>query len=94
MRSRFFLIVLVLAGILLVGFLAYNNGRPLQIPKKESLFAGVDYTLKVRLSPRPMMIHTITIDTHVIRIRFLVTPPDNKGSQYPLREHALPRNFC
>ena len=83
--SRFFLIILVLIGILLAGFLAYNIGRPLQIPNKESLFEGVDYTLNVRLSPRLMMIRTITIDTHQNGIRYLVTPPDEKGSQYPVR---------
>jgi len=82
---RFLLIVLVLVGILVVGYLAYNNGRPLQIPTKEHLFTGVDYARKVQLSPRPMMIHVIMIDTRTSGARFLVTPPGYKGSQYPLR---------
>jgi hypothetical protein len=81
----FLLIALALIVISLAGILAYDNGRPLQIPVKEHLFTGVDYSRKVQLSPRPMIIHVITIDMRTNGLRFLVTPPDEKGSQYPLR---------
>ena len=84
-RLRFWLMVLVLAGVCVIGFLAYDNGRPFQIPDKERLFTGVEYARKVNFSPRPMIIHTITIDTHRNGIRYLVTPPDEYGSQFPLR---------
>lgn len=79
------LIMLVLAAICLGGFLIFDNGRPLQIPAREHLFSGVEYARKVQLSPRPMIIHVITIDTRANGLRFLVTPPDDKGGQYPLR---------
>ncbi len=84
-RLRFLVIVLIIAGICVGGFAAYNHGRPLQIPVKERLFNGVDYARQVQFSPRPMIIHVITIDTRKEGIRFLVTPPDEKGSEYPLR---------
>jgi hypothetical protein len=82
---RFWMFVLALAGICVIGILAYDNGRPLQIPTKEHLFAGVDYVRKVEFSPRPMIIHTITLDKRANGIRFLVTPPDSSGSQLPLK---------
>ena len=84
-RFRYLLIVLVLMAIFTGGFLVYNHGRPLQVPENERLFPGIDYSRKVQLSPRPMIIHLIKIDTHKSKLRFLVTPPDNMGSQYPLR---------
>ena len=84
-RFRFLYIVLLFLAILAGGFLIYNQGRPLQIPTREHLFTGVDYVRKVQFSPRPMLIHVITIDTRSSGIRFLVTPADDKGSDYPLR---------
>jgi hypothetical protein len=74
-----------LVAIFIAGIFYYDNGRPLQVPVKEHLFTGVDYARKVQLSPRPMMIHVITIYTRANGLHFLVTPPDNRGSQYPLR---------
>lgn len=81
----YLVIGLVTAGICAAGFAVYNHGRPLQIPVKERLFSGVDYARQVQFAPRPMIIHVITIDTRKEGIRFLVTPPDEKGSEYPLR---------
>jgi len=78
------LTLLVITGLCFSGILIYDNGRPLQIPAKERLYKGVDYARKVVLSPRPMMIHVITIDTRTNGLRFLVTPPDDKGSEHPL----------
>ncbi|MCL4527964.1 MAG: phosphodiester glycosidase family protein [Chloroflexi bacterium] len=77
--------MLVLVGLCVGGFFAYNNGRPLPIPTKERLFDGVDYARKVRWSPRPMIIHVITIDMRTNGLRILVTPPDEIGSNAPLR---------
>jgi hypothetical protein len=84
-RLKYFVIFLLIAGICAAGFATYNHGRPLQIPVKEKLFNGVEYARQVKFSPRPMIIHVITIDTRKEGIRFLVTPPDEKGSEYPLR---------
>ncbi len=78
-------VVLILIG-LGAGFVAlYSRGRPLPIPTSQKLFTGVLYTRKVALRPRPMMIHVITIDMRTPGLRLLVTPPDEKGSDLPLR---------
>jgi len=84
-RFRLLLFALILMGGSGVGFLVYNHGRPLQIPTDERLFSGVDYARKVEFSPRPMIIHTIIIDTRKNGIHFLVTPPNDPGTQDPLR---------
>ena len=78
--------MLIIIGIAIGGFFAYVHGRPVPVPTKEQLFDGVTYIRSVRWSPRPMMIHSITIDLRGgNEIRVLVTPPDETGSQYPLR---------
>lgn len=79
------IIVLALLGLCIGGLFAYDNGRPLQVPVKERLYKGVDYARKVTFSPRPLMIHVITVDTRTNGLRFLVTPPDDPGGEYPLR---------
>jgi hypothetical protein len=48
----------------------------------------VDYARKVAFSPRPLMIHVITIDLRTNGLRFLVTPPDDLGGENPLRARA------
>ncbi len=63
----------------------YDRGRPMQVPTREKLFDGVTYTRSARWSPRPLMIHVISIDLKAGGMRFLVTPPDDKGGHYPLR---------
>ncbi len=78
-------VALGLTGIALGGILFYLNGRPAPVPTKERLFAGVTYERKVRLSPRPLIIHVIKIDAQTAKIRFLVTPPDDAKGKYPLR---------
>ena len=74
-------IVVVLAAI----FAVYDRGRPVPVPIKERLFDGVTYARYARWSPRPMVIHAITVDMKSGGKRILVTPPDELGSQYPLR---------
>ncbi len=74
---------LVLVGMGLGGFVLYNRGRSVAI--REKLFDGVTYTRIVRGSPRPMVIHAITIDMRGNGVRVLVTPADEKGSQHPLK---------
>jgi hypothetical protein len=61
----------------------YQRGRA--TTTQERLFDGVTYARTVRWSPRPLVIHAITIDMHGNGVRAFVTPPDEKGSQYPLR---------
>lgn len=78
-------LVLGLTVIAVGGIIFYLNGRPSPIPTKEKLFDGVTYERKVKLSPRPLVIHIIKIDQRTAKIRFLVTPPDDKTGKYPLR---------
>ncbi len=86
-RVRVWVIVVVAATIALVvgGIAIYDRGRPAPGPLRQKLFNGVTYTRTVRWSPRPLMIHAITIDLKAGGIHFLVTPPDDKGSDQPLR---------
>src|SRR5512138_92641 len=88
-RKGCLLAVLVVAALVAVGVGALaiaDRGRPPQFPAREKLFPGVVYTRTVRLSPRPLMIHVVTIDTKGGNgIRFLVTPPDDRASDQPLR---------
>ena len=87
-RNKIIRIAFLAAAIIgsAAGALAiYDRGRPLQMPTKEQLFHGVTYARYVRWSPRPLMIHVLTVDIRAGGIRLLVTPPDEKGSLYPLR---------
>lgn len=84
-RIKWPLVLLALVGLGLLGFLAYNGDRPLPMPDGETLYPGIVYTKMVRISPRPMVIHVLTIDVRTKKLRFLVTPPDDPGSPYPLK---------
>src|SRR5512143_944 len=73
------------AGVLTLGAcgagaIGYFHGRPAPVPAREHLFTGVEYMRRVQLQPRPMVIHTITIDMRTGGLHFLVTPPDERGS--------------
>lgn len=76
--SIFVLIVLAIGGYVL-----YERGRPAPIPMKQALYDGVTYRRVIRIFPRPMIVHVLTIDTKRKGIEFLVTPPDSK-SETPL----------
>lgn len=75
----------LLVAVAAAAVLVLAKGRPLPVPTSERLFAGAVYTRQVSLSPRPMIIHVITIDMQTPGVRFVVTPPDEKGSDLPLR---------
>lgn len=86
--SKFFRVilgVLVLAGVLVGVVAVYDRGRPVPVPTKQRLFDGVTYTRIVRWSPRPLMIHIMTVDMKAGGIHLLVTPPDDRSGQYPLQ---------
>ncbi len=57
---RVVIAALILAGVGLGVFALYNRAR--SVATREKLFDGVTYTRMVRRSPRPMVIHAITID--------------------------------
>jgi hypothetical protein len=87
MKFKWIAIVLSVVFILLLcvgGYSLYDRGRPAPVPVKEKLFDGVIYQRVVRLLPRPMIAHFITIDTKKNNARFLVTPPDSDG-ETPLK---------
>ena len=75
----------LLVGLCLAGVLVYSRGTPLPVPAREKLYPGVEYSRRVKLSPRPMVAHVITIDMRTPGLRFLVTPADDPESEYPLR---------
>ena len=66
------------------GYLLYDRGRPAPVPMKQKLYEGVTYRRVVRLFPRPMIAHILTVDTKEKGIEFLVTPPDTEG-EMPLK---------
>lgn len=76
--------VLILMGLCIGGYLLYDRGRPAPIPMKQKLYEGVTYRRVIRLFPRPMIAHILTIDTKVNGIEFLITPPDTPG-EMPLQ---------
>jgi hypothetical protein len=57
-------------------------GTPAQ-PKESSqeLFQGITYQLKVRQSPRPMVLHVLLVNLRAAGIRFLVTPGNPKAER-------------
>jgi uncharacterized protein YigE (DUF2233 family) len=84
MKARW--VAVLVAAILAVGlcigvFSLYDRGRPAPVPVKEKLYDGVVYQRVVRLLPRPMIAHVITIDTKQSDVSFLVTPPDSDGEK-------------
>lgn len=75
--------IFVLIILCVGGYALYDSGRPAPIPMKQKLYEGVTYRRVVRVFPRPMIAHVLTIDTKTKGIGFLVTPPDSK-SKTPL----------
>jgi hypothetical protein len=55
--------------------------RPQPKPATQNLFQGVNYQREVRNSPRPMVIHVVTVDLRAPGIRLLVTPGDPKAER-------------
>ncbi len=70
-------IILALTPICLLSFIwMWIQLRPQPKPITQTLFEGITYEREVRSEPRPMVIHTVTIDTKAPGISFLVTPGD------------------
>ena len=72
--------ILVLLIVCIGGYALYDRGRPAPIPMKQTLYEGVTYRRVIRVFPRPMIAHVLTIDTREKGIKFLITPPDSKGA--------------
>src|SRR5512139_1516430 len=83
MKHRWILFVLAVVLILALcigAYSFYDRGRPSPVPIKDELYDGVVYQRVVRLFPRPMIAHVISIDTKRNNTSFLVTPPDSEGN--------------
>lgn len=82
--GRNIIVLFILLGLCIGGYALYDRGRPAPIPMKQELYKGVTYRRAIRIFPRPMIVHVLTIDTKEKGIEFLVTPPDTKG-ETPLK---------
>ncbi len=76
---KFFLFLLTLLLVVALFLVALFLMRPARTKHSEQLFQGVSYTRKVWKSPRPVVIHIVTIDLTAPGVRVLVTPGDNSG---------------
>ncbi|MGC4045847.1 MAG: hypothetical protein QM758_18815 [Armatimonas sp.] len=67
--------------------LARHHRRPVPQPPDTELwlFQGVHYARRSTMTPRPMVMHFLTISLDEPGIRFLVTPPEAPGEKLPLR---------
>jgi hypothetical protein len=81
---KIFVWIVILTGLFVGGYSIYDRGRPAPVPMKQKLYNGIIYRRIIRIIPRPMIAHVISIDTRSRGIRFLITPPDSKDGQ-PLR---------
>jgi Phosphodiester glycosidase len=77
---------LLLAPLIAIG-IAYFH-RPSQHPVQENLFEGVQYTRRFRSTPRPQVIHLVTLDLGAPGIKPFVTPPLEND---PEQRHATAR---
>jgi len=83
MRTRAFWLILIGASFCLLCVVLSGAGdwlwlqvRPQPGPANQTLFEGVTYRREVRQSPRPMVIHILTVDLRAPGINILVTPGD------------------
>lgn len=82
LNARLFLLTAVLLAVSLACDLSVPRagGSQQPAPTTERLFPGILYERRVAQSPRPLVIHIVTIDLKAENIRPFVTPPDNPGS--------------
>jgi hypothetical protein len=81
---KIFVGALLVIVLCIVGYRAYDRGRPAPVPMKQKLYEGVVYRRIVQIVPRPMIAHVIIIDRTKSKAKFLVTPADSLGNEYPL----------
>ncbi len=93
-KRTIYLIILGLSLVCLAlipgGLWLWNNLRPLPIEKDHLIFQGVQYQRQVRFSPRPMVVHIVTVDLRQRGLSLLVTPGDPKAEQ-PLTARTTSR---
>jgi hypothetical protein len=80
-----------IVGIIVVGLMAlWFCGRLILFPGRpkpvtEELFRGVEYRRIVRDTPRKLVIHAVEVRLALGSVKAFVTPPDNPGSDRPLK---------
>ena len=79
--------LLLIPVLCIGGYSIYDQGRPAPVPMKQTLYEGIVYRRIVRVIPRPMIAHVITIDRKTADVGFLVTPADSEGD-LPLNARA------
>jgi len=83
-KKKTWISLLFVLAILVGAPFLYYRGRPLPLPMKETLFQGVEYQRMARFSPRPMVIHILTVNVNTRKLQFIVTPPDRIKNATPL----------
>ena len=81
---------IVCAAIVIGGAAIWYRVRPQPAEKNEVIFQGITYQRDVRQSPRPMVIHKVTIVLNEPGISFLVTPGDPQAV-LPLKARTTSR---
>ena len=66
------------------GYWLWFTHRALPAPEDKEIFQGVRYRREIRTSPRPLILHVVTIDLTNPNVSFLVTP-GAPNAQFPLR---------
>jgi hypothetical protein len=80
----FFLCILVsITALIGVAGFSWLSVLPRSQPESDSqsIFEGILYKREVRASPRPVVIHVVTVDLRAQGIRLLVTPGDPKAER-------------
>ncbi len=67
---------LILIACSVIGYWTWLRVRPQPKPVTQSLYEGITYRREVRQSPRPMIIHIVTVNLRSPEISLLVTPGD------------------
>lgn len=89
-RSRFFLffsgigLCLGLVVLAFFGLILWSRVRPQPRQVEQTLYQGINYNRTVQRSPRPMVIHRVTVDLRTEGLRFFVTPGD-PNQELPLQ---------
>jgi len=76
---RFIVTLVLVLPLILYALLCFQ--RPPRIPDQQTLFSGIRYQRNVYSSPRPYLLHLITVDLTKSGIRAFVTPGATTGKQ-------------
>jgi len=75
-------------------YLLWYDHRPQPEATSRALFEGVTYRRDVRTTPRPVVIHVVTVDLTAAGVELLVTPPDSPNSRRPMRARTTSRRVA